>query len=80
MTTVLCSISFSVRQGSNESVKFFIQSIAIVRFLQYLLKTVSKSPVGLAFSISSSKTFWSMSPDTHVKNSPEACFFNEMKE
>lgn len=71
--TVFWSFSSAVRHGSRDFVKSSTHSSARLRLLQYLLKTVSKLPLGLACSISSVRLLMLTNFCTHSIRVVVAC-------
>lgn len=82
--TVFWSFSSAVRHGSRDFVKSSTHSSARLRLLQYLLKTVSKLPLGLACSISSVRLLMLTNFCTHSIRVVVACcrwrFYNTKKD
>uniref|UniRef100_A0A2M4D2G6 Putative secreted protein n=1 Tax=Anopheles darlingi TaxID=43151 RepID=A0A2M4D2G6_ANODA len=66
--TTLLSFSSLSRQTSTLFENVSMHSIAAERLRQYLLKTVSRSPVGLAFLISSCRSLKSTRSRMHSPN------------
>lgn len=74
--TTFWSFSSSVRHGSIDWVKFSTHWIALPRWSQYLLKTVSTFPSGFAFSISSWRVEKSTRLVMHVNAFWAACWMS----